>query len=156
LLNARGRFESSQNSSIYVSRIKPEHDENILKKYFSRFGQIKNCFLDKEKVSIDYPFSISFKNLYFLLLKHVYAIIEYENVDSTNKCLEHSDEYKLDDGTRLKVKQRNHHEFKSKRMLISEQEFLNINKEKEIEQHAVMVQILNNKLTVREEELKFI
>jgi hypothetical protein len=34
-------------------------------------------------------------------------------------------------------------------MLISEQEFLNINKEKEIEQHAIMVQILNNQLTVR-------
>jgi hypothetical protein len=34
-------------------------------------------------------------------------------------------------------------------MLITEQEFLNINKEKEIEQHAMMLQILNNKLTVR-------
>ena len=64
--------------------------------------------------------------------------------------MEHSDEYKLSDGTRLKVKQRGHHEFKSKRMLISEQEFLNINKEKEIEQHAVLVQILNNKLTASE------
>ncbi|CAF0947367.1 unnamed protein product [Rotaria sp. Silwood1] len=131
LLNARERYESSQNSSIYVSRIKSEHDENILKEYFSRFGQIKNCFIDKEK--------------------HIYAIIEYENIDSAHKCLEYSDEHKLDDGSRLKVKQRNHHEFKSKRMLISEQEFLNINKEKEIEQHAIMVQNLNNKLTIDEQ-----
>ena len=73
-----------------------------------------------------------------------------------NKCLEHSADYKLDDGSCVKVKQRNHHEFKSKRMLISEQEFLNINKEKEIEQHAIMLQILNNKLTVRNQKLKFI
>ncbi|CAF2465536.1 unnamed protein product [Rotaria sp. Silwood2] len=131
LLNARERFEISQNSSIYISRIKPEHDENILKDYFSRFGQIKNCFIDKEK--------------------HTYAIVEYENIDSANKCLEHSDEHKLNDGSRLKVKQRNHHEFKSKRMLISEQEFLNINKEKEIEQHAIMVQKLNNQLTIDEQ-----
>ena len=63
--------------------------------------------------------------------------------------MKHVDEYKLDDGTRLKVKERNHGEFKSKRMLISEQEFLNISKEKEIEQHAIMIQTLNNKLTVR-------
>jgi hypothetical protein len=33
-------------------------------------------------------------------------------------------------------------------MLISEQEFLNINKEKEIEQHAILIQNLNNQLTV--------
>jgi hypothetical protein len=65
--------------------------------------------------------------------------------------LEHSDEYELNDGTRLKVKQRNQHEFKSKRMLVSELEFLNINKEKEIEQHAAIVQIMNSKLTVRED-----
>jgi len=50
LLTARERFEISQNSSIYVTRIKPEHDEIILKTYFSQFGQIKNCFIDKEKV----------------------------------------------------------------------------------------------------------
>ncbi|CAM4749946.1 unnamed protein product [Rotaria magnacalcarata] len=131
LLNARERFETSQNSSIYVSRIKPEHDENILKTYFSRFGQIKNAFIDKEK--------------------HLYAIIEFDNIDSTNRCLEHGDDYKLDDGSRLKVKQRNHHEFKSKRMLVSEHEFLNFNKEKEIEQHALMVQNLNNKSTIDEQ-----
>ncbi|CAF0939318.1 unnamed protein product [Rotaria sordida] len=131
LLNARGRFEISQNSSIYVSRIKPEHDENILKDYFSHFGQIKNCFIDKEK--------------------HIYAIIEYEDINSVNKCLEYPDEHKLNDGSHLKVKQRNHHDFKSKRMLISEQEFLNINKEKEIEQHAIMIQNLNNKLTIDEQ-----
>ena len=46
------------------------------------------------------------------------------------------------------MKQRNHHEFKSKRMLISEEEFLNLNKEKEIEQHAMIVQTLNNQSTV--------
>lgn len=63
--------------------------------------------------------------------------------------MEHPDEHKLDDGARLKIKKREHHEYKSKRMLISEQEFLNINKEKEIEQHAIMVQNLNNKSTVR-------
>jgi hypothetical protein len=34
-------------------------------------------------------------------------------------------------------------------MLISEQEFLNVNKEKEIEQHALLVQMLNNQLTVK-------
>ncbi|CAF1396654.1 unnamed protein product [Adineta steineri] len=131
LLTARERFETSQQSSIYVSNIKREHDVNLLKDYFSRFGQIKNCFIDKEK--------------------HVYAIVEYESVDSANKCLEYSEEYKLHDGTRLKVKQRNHHEFKAKRMLISEQEFLNINKEKEIEQHGILIQLLNSKLTVDEQ-----
>jgi hypothetical protein len=49
------------------------------------------------------------------------------------------------------VKQRNQHEFKSKRMLISEEEFLNINKEKEIEQHGKMLEILNNQSTVGNE-----
>lgn len=34
-------------------------------------------------------------------------------------------------------------------MLISEQEFLNLNKEKEIEQHAQLVQLLNNQFNVR-------
>jgi hypothetical protein len=34
-------------------------------------------------------------------------------------------------------------------MLISEQEFLNLNKEKEIEQHGLLLQTLNNQLTVR-------
>lgn len=58
LLNARDRFENSQNSSIYVTRIKPEHDENILKNYFSRFGPVKNCFVDKEKVSMKRNFVI--------------------------------------------------------------------------------------------------
>jgi RNA recognition motif-containing protein len=52
LLTARQRFETSQNASIYITRIKPEHDEIILKNYFSRFGEIKNCFIDKEKVCI--------------------------------------------------------------------------------------------------------
>ncbi|UJR23045.1 hypothetical protein I4U23_026071 [Adineta vaga] len=131
LLTARQRFESSQNSSIYVTRFKPEHDEALLKNYFSRFGSIKNCFLDKEK--------------------HVYAIIEYENIDSANKCLEQSEQCQLDDGTRLKVKARNHHEFKSKRMLISEQEFLNINKEKEIEQHGILIQMLNSQSSIDEQ-----
>jgi hypothetical protein len=51
LLTASKRFEISQNSSIYVTRIKPEHDEILLKNFFLRFGQIKNCFIDKEKVS---------------------------------------------------------------------------------------------------------
>ena len=78
----------------------------------------------------------------------MYAIIEYENIDSANKCLEQSEQCQLDDGTRLKVKPRNQHEFKSKRMLISEQEFLNINKEKEIEQHAALIQVLNSQSTV--------
>ncbi|CAF4399307.1 unnamed protein product, partial [Adineta steineri] len=82
---------------------------------------------------------------------HVYAIVEYESVDSANKCLEYSEEYKLHDGTRLKVKQRNHHEFKAKRMLISEQEFLNINKEKEIEQHGILIQLLNSRSTIDEQ-----
>lgn len=50
LLSARQRFETSQNASIYVTRIKPQHDPIILKDYFSRFGSIKNCFIDKEKV----------------------------------------------------------------------------------------------------------
>ncbi|CAF1170292.1 unnamed protein product [Adineta ricciae] len=131
LLTARERFETSQNSSIYVTRIKADHDETTLKTYFSRFGSIKNCFLDKEK--------------------HVYAIIEYENIDSANKCLEQSEQCQLDDGTRLKVKPRNQHEFKSKRMLISEQEFLNINKEKEIEQHAALIQVLNSQSTIDEQ-----
>lgn len=39
-------------------------------------------------------------------------------------------------------------------MLITEQEFLNINKEKEIEQHANLVQILNNQLNVRKRYFK--
>jgi RNA recognition motif-containing protein len=52
LLTARERFETSQNSSIYITRIKPEHNETILKDFFSRFGEIKNCFIDKEKVCI--------------------------------------------------------------------------------------------------------
>ena len=54
----------------------------------------------------------------------------------------------MDDGTKLKIKQRNHQEFHSKRMLISEQEFLNLNKDKEIEQHAQLVQLLNNQLNI--------
>jgi hypothetical protein len=37
-------------------------------------------------------------------------------------------------------------------MLISEEEFLNVSKEKEIEQHALLVQTLNNQLTVRGNE----
>ena len=69
-------------------------------------------------------------------------------MESATKCLEDGTEHQLSDGTRLKVKQRNHHNFKSKRMLISEQEFLNINKEKEIEQHAALLQLLNNQTTV--------
>ena len=145
LLTARERFETSQNASIYITRIKPEHDQNLLKDYFSRFGEIKNCFIDKEKVCCQ---SNEFSHRSFSFLQHVYAIIEYENIDAANKCLEHAEECQLVDGTRLKVKQRNHHEFKSKRMLISEQEFLNLNKEKEIEQHAIMVQTLNNQSTV--------
>ncbi|CAF4323323.1 unnamed protein product, partial [Rotaria magnacalcarata] len=36
-------------------------------------------------------------------------------------------------------------------MLVSEHEFLNFNKEKEIEQHALMVQNLNNKSTIDEQ-----
>ena len=50
LLSARQRFETGQNASIYVTRIKPQHDQIILQDYFSRFGSIKNCFIDKEKV----------------------------------------------------------------------------------------------------------
>lgn len=69
-------------------------------------------------------------------------------MESASKCLEKGVDHLLTDGTRLKVKQRNHHDFKSKRMLISEQEFLNINKEKEIEQHAELLQLLNNQPTV--------
>jgi RNA recognition motif-containing protein len=65
LLTARERFETSQNSSIYVTRIKPEHDETILKNYFSRFGQIKNCFIDKEKVCIYSPFFNCSKSRFF-------------------------------------------------------------------------------------------
>ena len=51
MITARERFEKSQNASIYISRIKGEHDEQIFRNYFSRFGSIKNCFIDKEKVS---------------------------------------------------------------------------------------------------------
>lgn len=102
---------------------------------------IKKKFV--EKIEFLYLLSCCFS------FQHIYAIVEYENTDSANKCLEYSDEHKLSDETRLKVKQRNHQEFKAKRMLISEQEFLNINKEKEIEQHAVIVNILNTQLTVR-------
>jgi len=40
-------------------------------------------------------------------------------------------------------------------MLISEQEFLNLNKEKEIEQHGLLLQTLNNQLTVRINEENF-
>lgn len=52
LLTARERFENSQNASVFVSRIKPEHTEELLKGYFVQFGAIKNCFVDKEKVSL--------------------------------------------------------------------------------------------------------
>lgn len=99
-----------------------------------------------------YSFIKPFSNEFCCIFQHVYAIVEYDHIDSANKCLEHSEECKLDDGTRLKVKRRNHHEFKSKRMLISEEEFLNVSKEKEIEQHALLVQTLNNQLTVRGNE----
>ena len=67
--------------------------------------------------------------------------------------MESTAEHQLSDGTRLKVKERNQQEFKAKRMLISEQEFLNLNKEKEIEQHAMLLQILNNQTTVRIERM---
>ena len=84
-----------------------------------------------------------------LIPQHIYAIVEYEQAESAKKCLDSTAEHQLADGTRLKVKQRNQQEFKAKRMLISEQEFLNLNKEKEIEQHAMLLQILNNQTTVR-------
>ncbi len=115
-------------------------------------GKLKIVLLIKKKFVFILLFLIV-QNRDFFLFQHIYAIIEYENIDSANKCFEYSDEYKLNDGTCLKVKQRNQHEFKSKRMLISEEEFLNINKEKEIEQHGKMLEILNNQSTV-ENELK--
>ena len=50
LLNARDKFEKAQNASVYISRLQPQHDEQIFRTYFSQFGSIKNCFVDKEKV----------------------------------------------------------------------------------------------------------
>ena len=144
-MSARQRFETSQNSSVYISRIKAEHDDQILKNYFSRFGSIRNCFIDKEKVSRT---TIDQSLIFTQIFQHVYAIVEYEQVDSANNCLAHGEEHQLTDGTRLKVKQRRQQEFKSKRMLVSEEEFLNLNKEKEIEQHAAMLHLLNQQSDV--------
>jgi hypothetical protein len=62
--------------------------------------------------------------------------------------LAHGHDYELPDGTHVKVKQRYQQDFKSKRMLVTEQEFLHMNKEKEIERHAAILQILNQQLTV--------
>jgi len=75
LLLARERFESSQNSSIYVTRIKREHDETILRTYFSRFGSIKNCFIDKEKVRFT-----------FFLLIFIFRIIFSMNLACLCHC----------------------------------------------------------------------
>ncbi|CAF1019761.1 unnamed protein product [Didymodactylos carnosus] len=130
IVAARQRYEYSQLSSIYVSRIKQEHNDEQLKNYFSQFGSINNCFMDKEK--------------------HVYAIIEYENLESVERCLAFRNEHKIQND-RLKVKARAQHPFQAKKMILSKQEFLKLNKDTEIEKHTQMVHALNKCSTVEEQ-----
>ena len=50
LAGLQERQQSVSERSIYVRGFPYSATENSLKKYFTRFGQIKSCFLEKEKV----------------------------------------------------------------------------------------------------------
>ncbi|CAF1098176.1 unnamed protein product [Didymodactylos carnosus] len=81
---------------------------------------------------------------------HVYAIIEYENLESVERCLAFRNEHKIQND-RLKVKARAQHPFQAKKMILSKQEFLKLNKDTEIEKHTQMVHALNKCSTVEEQ-----